>query len=110
MWVELIISIFMLAGGVFILVGSIGVIRMPDVYIRLHGPTKATTLGMAGILIGAMIFFSYTDQGLRIKALLISVFLFLTAPVSGHMLMKSALHRRLPCKDNTTGQDQVERG
>ena len=48
--------ILLLIGGAFILIGSIGLIKMPDFFMRLHGPTKATTLGMAGVLIAAMCF------------------------------------------------------
>ena len=76
--IEWIISILLLIGGCFILVGSIGLVKMPDFFMRLHGPTKATTLGMASLLTAAMVFFSTTQAGLSIKEILISLFLLLS--------------------------------
>jgi multicomponent K+:H+ antiporter subunit G len=85
----------LLLGSGFALLGSIGLARLPDIYTRLHGPTKATTLGIGGILLGSMLFFSLR-QGLSLHELLISVFLFMTAPVSAHLIARAALQRR--CK------------
>jgi len=85
----------LLLGSGFALLGSIGLARLPDIYTRLHGPSKATTLGIGGILLGSMLFFSLR-QGLSLHELLISVFLFMTAPVSAHLIARAALHRR--CK------------
>ena len=55
---EWVVSILLLFGGTFILIGSIGLIKLPDFFMRLHGPTKATTLGMASMLIAAMVYFA----------------------------------------------------
>jgi multicomponent K+:H+ antiporter subunit G len=90
--VDVLTAFLLLAGAVFALIGSIGLARLPDVFTRLHGPTKATTLGVGGILFGSILFFSVRD-GLSLHELLVSVFLFLTAPVSAHMLARAALHR-----------------
>jgi multicomponent K+:H+ antiporter subunit G len=104
-WFELIVSLFLLGGGFFILLGSLGLLRMPDFYTRLHAPTKATTLGMWGLLVGAILLSSYQSGELSIHQLLISVFLLLTTPVSTHMLAKSALHQRLDAGHYTSGQN-----
>ncbi|MDB2355645.1 MAG: Na+/H+ antiporter subunit G [Pseudoalteromonas sp.] len=108
MYSEWIVSILLLIGGAFILIGSIGLIKMPDFFMRLHGPTKATTLGMAGVLIAAMVFFSSTQNGISVKELLITIFLLITAPISGYMLIKSAIHHKLKAKKGTKGLDNVE--
>ena len=105
---EWIISILLLIGGSFVLVGSIGLVKMPDFYMRLHGPTKATTLGMASLLTAAMVFFSTTQAGLSVKEILISLFLLLTAPVSAYMMIKSAIHHKLDSIDRTKGKDNIE--
>ena len=105
---EWIISILLLIGGSFVLVGSIGLVKMPDFFMRLHGPTKATTLGMASLLTAAMIFFSTTQAGLSVKEILISLFLVLTAPISGYMMIKSAIHHKLESIDRTKGKDNIE--
>ena len=105
---EWIVSILLLIGGCFILIGSIGLVKMPDFFMRLHGPTKATTLGMASLLIAAMVYFSYTHDGISVKEILISIFLLITAPISGYMLIKSAIHHKLRAKDGTMGLDNIE--
>ncbi len=105
---EWIISILLLIGASFVLVGSIGLVKMPDFFMRLHGPTKATTLGMAALLTAAMVFFSTTEVGLTLKEILISLFLLLTAPISGYMMIKSAIHHKLESIERTTGKDNIE--
>ena len=105
---EWIISILLLIGGFFILVGSIGLVKMPDFFMRLHGPTKATTLGVASLLIAAMVFYSTTQVELSVKEILISLFLLLTAPISGYMMIKSAIHHKLESIERTTGKHNIE--
>lgn len=97
---EIIISICLLGGAGFALVGSLGLAKLPDFYMRLHGPTKATTLGVGGMIVGSMLYFS--AQGtLSLHELLVAIFLFITAPVSAHIVGKAALHLNLPCVERT---------
>ncbi|WP_421683956.1 Na+/H+ antiporter subunit G [Stutzerimonas urumqiensis] len=103
-WIEVAVSLFLLFGSLFALVGAIGLFRLPDFFTRLHGPTKATTLGVGAIVLGSMIFFSSRGDGLSLHELLIMVFLFITAPVSAHMLAKAAMQQRLPRVDRTRGE------
>jgi len=108
MWLDWIISIFVLIGAGFALVGSIGLWRMPDTYMRLHGPTKATTLGVGGILVASAVYFSIGERTVSIHELLITLFLFITAPVSAYMMARAALHSRVRSID-TTGAHPEER-
>ncbi len=89
---ELLVSVLIVLGGVFVLVGSIGLIKLRDLMTRLHAPTKATTLGLGGILVGSMLFFLGSEGELSIHEVLISMFLFITAPVSAHFMVKAWLH------------------
>ncbi|MEJ5168445.1 MAG: Na+/H+ antiporter subunit G [Arcobacteraceae bacterium] len=89
---EIIISILVLVGAFFTLVGSIGLAKLPDFFTRLHAPTKATTLGVGAILIASSIYFSVTTDELSLHEILITFFLFLTAPISAHMMAKAAIH------------------
>lgn len=91
---ELLSTILILFGATIALIGSIGLARFPDIFTRLHGPTKATTLGVGSVLLGTIIFLMVQGETGAIRQLLITVFLFLTAPVSAHLLCKVALHRR----------------
>lgn len=106
---ELVVSVFLLTGGAFILVGSIGLMRLPDFFMRLHAPTKATTLGMGGLLIASMILFTLREPGhISVHELLITLFLFITAPVSAHMMAKTALHQKLKMMNRTQGLHLVD--
>jgi len=91
---EFFVSALVVLGAAFTLIGSIGLARFPDVFTRLHGPTKATTLGVGSLVLAAMIWLSSHGDGITLREALIAAFLFLTAPVSAHLLAKAALHRR----------------
>ncbi|MCQ4312087.1 Na+/H+ antiporter subunit G [Pseudomonas stutzeri] len=103
-WVELLVSVCLVIGSIFALIGAIGLYRLPDFYTRLHGPTKATTLGVGGIVIASMIFFGSRNDGLSLHELLIPLFLFITAPVSAHILAKAAMQQKLSCVEQTRGK------
>ena len=90
--IDLFAAALVLLGAGFALIGSIGLVRLPDIYTRLHGPTKATTLGVGSILLGSILFFS-SRQGLSLHEVLVSLFLFITAPVSAHLIARAALQR-----------------
>ena len=93
---EALLSLLVLAGGVFTLIGSLSLVRLKDFYTRLHGPTKATTLGVGSLLVASSIFFSLTDESVSLHEILVTLFLFITAPISAHLLAKVALHQSLP--------------
>jgi multicomponent K+:H+ antiporter subunit G len=92
MWVETLIGAALLIGAFFVLVGSIGLLRLTDFYARLHAPTKATTLGLGAILIASMAYFAVVRGEPSLHELLITLFLFLSAPVSAYLLAKAAMH------------------
>ncbi len=100
-WFEYLIAFFLLAGASFALIGSIGLAHLPDFYMRLHGPAKATTLGVGGVIIGSVIFFSTRGEGISLHELLIALFLFITAPISAHIVAKAALHLKLVAVERT---------
>ena len=81
---------FIIIGIAFDFFGCLGIIRFPDVYNRLHSSIKCVTLGTCSILLGLFIDKGFSAAG--IKALLCIAFLLLTAPVSAHVLSRSA-HR-----------------
>lgn len=75
-------------GTGFLTIGTIGLLRLPDVYNRLHATSKATTLGAASIFLGGFIYFGPGGEGL--PSLVGILFLFLTAPTGAHMISRSA--------------------
>jgi multicomponent Na+:H+ antiporter subunit G len=84
---KIIISILLLAGSFFILIASIGLIRLKDLYSRLHAATKAPSFGIFLILIGVSLFFN--TPMVYIKSLFVVVFIYLTAPLAAHAIIKS---------------------
>jgi translation initiation factor IF-2 len=75
----------------FLLVGAIGLVRLPDFYMRLHAPTKASTLGVGGILVASMLVSAFQGRA-GMAELLITLFVFVTAPVSANLMAQAALH------------------
>jgi multicomponent K+:H+ antiporter subunit G len=108
-WIELVVSVLLVIGGIFVLVGSLGLAKLPDFYTRLHAPTKATTLGMGCLLIASMILVTYQQGYLSLHELLITLFLIITAPVTAHMLAKTAMHHELYILEKTTAKALSER-
>jgi len=96
-----ILAALVLIGASFTLIGSIGLYKLPDFFMRLHGPTKATTLGVGAILIASVLYFSFTTESASLHEILVTVFLFITAPVSAHLMAKSALHIKLKKVERT---------
>lgn len=81
---EMLSGVLMVVGAAFILLASLGVLRMPDLFIRMSSSTKAATLGVGSILLSAAVFFG--DLGVTSRAMATIAFLFLTAPVAAHMI------------------------
>jgi multicomponent Na+:H+ antiporter subunit G len=92
-------GVLMLLGGVFCLLGAVGLLRMPDVYTRLQAATKTGTLGVGCLMLGIAIHFG--ELGVSVRALLVVAFLFLTAPVAGHVIARAAYLVRTPIWNRT---------
>lgn len=90
---EIAVSAMIVIGSAFALIGSWGLVRLPTLMERLHGPTKATTLGLGGMLVGSVLFFQLHRGTWSTHELLISLFLFITAPISANLIAKVHLHR-----------------
>jgi multicomponent Na+:H+ antiporter subunit G len=85
--IKIIISILILSGAFFILVAAVGILRFKDLYGRLHATTKATSFGLLLLLVGVSLFFNLFP--VYVKALLIILFIYLTAPLAAHSIAKS---------------------
>ncbi len=83
------VGICLLIGAGFALVGTIGLLKFNDSMTRLHAPTKATTLGVGGVLIASMIHALLVEHQLSVHELLITIFLFLTAPITANFIAKA---------------------
>jgi multicomponent K+:H+ antiporter subunit G len=103
--IDILLSLLILTGAVLTFIGSLGLARLRDFYTRLHGPTKATTLGVGCLLIASAVHFSVRQEGISLHEALVTLFLFITAPVSAHLLAKAALHLKLRSLAPTPAQD-----
>ena len=91
---QLVVAALVVVGGFFLLVGTVGLIRFPDVYNRMHASSKAATLGASSILLGGFIY--YGPQGAGLTSLVGIVFLFVTAPTGAHLISRSAQKMGVP--------------
>jgi multicomponent K+:H+ antiporter subunit G len=110
---EIVVCILLIIGALFVLLGSFALVKLPDFYTRLHGPTKATTLGLGGLVLASVLYFSVGQDKANVQPLLIAIFLFISAPITAHMLIKVALHQKLPMVDKTSNknwQQQLVKG
>ncbi|MBD3611967.1 MAG: Na+/H+ antiporter subunit G [Hydrogenovibrio crunogenus] len=103
---EILLALLIIVGASFTLIGSFGLFKLPDFFMRLHGPTKATTLGVGAILIASALYFSFEKDTLSLHEILITLFLFITAPVSAHLMAKAAIHIKVKQLKKT--QNRIE--
>ena len=96
-WIEWTAAALILIAAFFLLVGAIGLVRLPDFYMRLHAPTKASTLGVGGVLVASLLL-SAAQGRPGIAELLITLFVFVTAPVSANLMAQAALHLKVSSK------------
>lgn len=106
--IEIFLSIFVVLGGFLSLLGSIGLIRFPDVYGRTHAATKSATLGVISIMIATFFFFLLVEGVFAVKILLAILFVFLTAPVAAMMIGRAAYRTGVPLWEKSVQDDLKE--
>ena len=85
---DLLAAVSLVLGGALTFLAALGVLRMPDVYIRMHASTKAGTLGV--LLIALALVFIGADAGVVSKAIAVFAFVLLTAPIGAHLIARAA--------------------
>jgi multicomponent K+:H+ antiporter subunit G len=103
---EGLVAVLLVAGAAFSLIGSLGLLRLPDFFMRLHGPSKATTIGIGSLLLASAVYMSVRGPGVSLHEFMIPLFIAITTPVSSHLLAKAARHRRLPGSEGWPARDQ----
>lgn len=105
---EIVIVAMLVIGCFFTLLGGVAMVKLSDFFRRLHGPAKSSTLGVGCILIASIVYHWANGSGVHPRELLITVFLFLTAPISAHLMSRAALSLmddRPPHPDRTPDPD-----
>lgn len=98
-WAALPAGILLIVGGLLVATGSLGIVRMPDFYARMHPPTMGTTLGTGCVLIASMLVSSAVAGYPVLHELLITMFVVMTTPVSAITLMSAAITRTQARRD-----------
>lgn len=94
-----VVSFFLLLGGFFMFTASLGILRFPDLFTRMQATTKASSLALGCLLVATMFFFRTTDITLR--ASIIILFIFITAPIGAHLIAKAAHLLKVPMWEGT---------
>ncbi|MCB0192937.1 MAG: monovalent cation/H(+) antiporter subunit G [Anaerolineae bacterium] len=100
---DLIAIIFIIIGAAFMLISAIGVIRLPDLYLRMSASTKSSTLGVIFVLLAAALFFD--ELSVISRAIAAIAFLLLTAPVAAHRMGRAAYFNGVPLWEGTRYND-----
>jgi len=100
---DVLVIFCLLAGLAFTLIGAIGTLRFPDAYHRLHAASKSSTLGLIGLLLGAMLYLGQFDGGtpVVVKSVIALVFAFVALPTGSHILAKAAYADGAPVYSGT---------
>lgn len=105
--IEIIVSIFILIGVFFTLLSSVGVLRLPDVYSRVHAAGKSSTFGVIFLMIATFLYF-IPEGIINVKILLAIIFVFITAPLSSLMINRSSYRIGVPLEKNSVQDDLKE--
>lgn len=108
-FIEYSVAALILLSGLFTLAGSIGLLKLPDLFTRLHAPTLSVTLGVGFLIVATLIWFSFKEHDLATDELIITLLLIFSAPVSAHMIGKAALHQRVELTENTQNKALAEK-
>jgi len=98
---ELIGALFILIGGIVSVLSAIGMIRFPDIYSRAHAATKTTTLAVLLALTGTFVYFLFSESFISVRLILGIIFVFLTAPVSGHLILRASYRSGVKMTERT---------
>lgn len=93
----------MLVGVIFTFIAALGVLRLPDLFMRMHANTKSATLGVGFIMLGAAVYFG--EVTITVRALAVVLFLIITAPISSHLLARAAYFSGIPLWEKTLGDE-----
>nr|WP_143833834.1 Na+/H+ antiporter subunit G [Oceanobacillus senegalensis] len=99
--IEFIAALFILIGSILAVISAIGVIRFPDVYSRSHAATKSSTLAVLITLSGVFVYFWITESFFSVRIILGILFVFLTSPVSGHLISRAAYRGKVKMTKQT---------
>jgi len=93
-WADLLGSLLLISGGLLTLIGSLGLLRLPNLFARMHGVTLGNTLGLGCVLLASILIASIHAERFVFQEVLITLFMISTSPVTTILLMRSGIHRK----------------
>jgi multicomponent K+:H+ antiporter subunit G len=102
-WAALAVSLLLVLGASIVLIGALGLLRLPTFYQRIHGPAVTVTLGAGCLLLASMLYFTVAQSRPVIHEVIISVFILMTAPVVSMTIMRAAVYRDLRARKHDAG-------
>ncbi|QGQ47838.1 monovalent cation/H(+) antiporter subunit G [Metabacillus sediminilitoris] len=102
---KFVVGLLILLGSLLSLLAAIGVVRLPDAYTRNHAASKSATLGVLSILLGLFLYYLLIDHVANARVLLGIVFVFITSPIAGHLIMRAAYNIGVPLWENSVQDD-----
>lgn len=112
-WIAIPAALLLVLSGIITLTGSLGLVRLPSFYTRIHAPTMGNTLGVFCILMASVFLSSFLEQKIVVHQLLITILLVITSPMTAILLMRAAIRRKvqreqLQDKSNPLGDDPAQ--
>lgn len=104
--IEIVSAIIIIVGVLFVVIGAVGLLRLPDFYIRISAITKAATVGVACIMIGVAL--NYNEVSVAIKAFAVVLFLLITSPIAAHIIGRAAYNAGVPLWKKTEVNEYEE--
>lgn len=105
-FLQVVAALLLVVGSLFILTAAIGLLRLPDVYARMHAASKAGTVGSCVILIAAAL--AEMDLTLATRVLAAAIFFVITAPISAHLLARAALQAGYPMSRESNCDERTQ--
>ena len=102
-WAAIPVAVLLIAGGSIIVVGALGLLRLPNFYQRIHGPAITVTIGAGSLLLASMLYFTVAQSRPVVHEVIITLFILLTAPVVSMMIMRAAVYRDLRARRPDAG-------
>jgi multicomponent K+:H+ antiporter subunit G len=102
-WAALPVALLLVLGASIVLIGALGLLRLPTFYQRIHGPAVTVTLGAGCLLLASMLYFTAAQSRPVIHEIIISVFILMTAPVVSMTIMRAAVYRDLRARRSDSG-------
>jgi multicomponent K+:H+ antiporter subunit G len=93
-WAGLLASFLLISGSLVTLIGSVGLLRLPNLFARIHAPTLGNTLGLGCVLLASILVASIQAERLVFQEVLITLFVVATSPVTATLLMRAGMYRR----------------